>query len=81
MAVKGSKNDIKNRGKAAELKKFNGQVIMPVEYRGNNLGHGNYMAGKLPDGKLLRDNVNRPIPYHLIQSDTSSNAGSNEDLN
>lgn len=66
MAAKGSKNNISNRGKAAELKKVDGKDVKPVLYRGAKLGHGNFMAAKFEDGKLVRDNSGRPVPYQVL---------------
>ena len=66
MAGKGSKNNISNRGKAADLKKIDGKEVKPVLYKGAKLGHGNYIAAKFEDGKLARDNSGKPLPYQLI---------------
>ena len=66
MAVKkGSKNNVINRGRGAELKKLDGKIVKPVLYKGERLGHGNYMASKLEDGKLVRDEYGKPVPYHI----------------
>ncbi len=63
----GSKNNIANRGSSARIKEVNGKQIVPVEYRGANVGHGNYMAGKYADsGLLVKDENKVPIPYQLI---------------
>jgi len=67
MAVKkGSKNNISNRGKGAELKQLDGKVVRPILYKGERLGHGNYMAAKFEDGKLVKDDAGGPVPYKMI---------------
>jgi hypothetical protein len=67
MAKKGSKNNIENRGTAAKLREINGKQVKPVEYRGANLGHGNYIAAMYVDsGQLVRDQKGKPIPYQQI---------------
>jgi hypothetical protein len=67
MAVKkGSKNNVSNRGKGVELKKLDGKVVKPILYKGERLGHGNYMAARFEDGKLARDDEGRPVPYQMV---------------
>ena len=63
---KGSKNNVSNRGKGAELKKLDGKVLKPIMYIGERIGHGNYMAAKSENGKLIRDNFGKPVPYKMI---------------
>jgi len=63
---KGSKNNISNRGKGADLKKLDGKVVKPTMYVGERLGHGNYMAAKFEDGMLIKDKYGRPVPYKMI---------------
>ena len=63
---KSSKNNVNNRGKGIELKKLNGKIVKPVLYKGERLGHGNYMASKFEDGKLVRDTEGKPVPYHMV---------------
>ncbi len=62
----GSKNNLSNRGKKAELKHVNGKVVIPVEYKGGHLGHSNYIAAKFEDGSLVLDESGRPLPYRAI---------------
>jgi hypothetical protein len=59
----GTKNNPKNRVKAAEKKKFDGKEIEPAYYYGSHVGHGKYMAAKYsgtnqlalnPEGKPLQ---------------------------
>ncbi|MFQ3307524.1 MAG: hypothetical protein ACI8ZF_000777 [Candidatus Midichloriaceae bacterium] len=66
MAGKGSKNNISNRGKASELKKLDGKVVKPVFYKGERVGHGNYMAARFDGGKLVKDASGRPVPYQNL---------------
>ena len=66
VAKKGSKNNVNNRGKGAELKKLDGKVIKPILYKGERVGHGNYMAARFEDGKLVRDDEGRPVPYQMV---------------
>ena len=67
MAVKkNSKNNVSNRGKGAELKKLDGKIVKPILYKGERLGHGNYMASRFEDGKLAKDEYGKPIPYHIV---------------
>lgn len=63
---KSSKNNVSNRGKGAELKKLDGKIVKPVLYKGERLGHGNYIASKFEDGKLVRDAEGKPIPYQMV---------------
>ena len=63
---KGSKNNVNNRGQAADLKQLDGKSIKPIMYKGERLGHGNYIAAKFENGKLVKDVVGRPIPYKMI---------------
>ena len=63
---KGSKNNVSNRGSGAELKQLDGKVVKPIMYVGERLGHGNYMAAKFENGKLIRDDSGRPIPYKMV---------------
>ncbi len=69
MAKKGSKNNISNRGKAAEMRKVGGRSLVVFLYDGTNVGHGKYMAGKFSDdGKIFKDTNGKPIPYGSIIS-------------
>ena len=54
---KGSKNNVSNRGKGVELKLLDGKAVKPIMYKGERLGHGNYMAAKFagPDGPSYFD--------------------------
>jgi hypothetical protein len=63
---KGSKNNVSNRGKGVELKLLDGKAVKPIMYKGERLGHGNYMAAKFEDGKLAKDDAGRPVPYKMI---------------
>ncbi len=66
---KGSKNNIQNRGKGAELKSFNGKNVIPIMYDGRALEHGQYVAAKYVDGGMLvRDTSGKPIPYSKMVS-------------
>ncbi len=63
---KGSKNNISNRGKGAELKKLDGKVVKPILYKGERLGHGNYMAAQIEGGVIVKDSAGKPVPYSAI---------------
>lgn len=64
---KGSKNNIANRGASAKVKEINGKKIIPVSYRGANVGHGNFIAGMYEDTKkLVLDPNGVPVPYQLV---------------
>ena len=62
----GSKNNASNRGKAVELKKIDGKSVRPILYKGERVGHGNYMAAKFEGGVLVRDSEGKPIPYRAL---------------
>lgn len=63
---KGSKNNVSNRGKGADIKQVDGSSITPIMYKGERLGHGKYMAARLENGTLVKDNTGRPIPYKML---------------
>lgn len=65
---KGSKNNIANRGSGARIKQLNGKTVIPVQFKGANLGFGNFMAAMYEDEKkLVLDANGRPIPYDSVQ--------------
>ena len=65
--MKGSKNNIKNRGAAAMLKTVGGKVVEPVKFFAAK--GGSFMAAKFKDtNNLHRDSAGKPIPYDSIQS-------------
>jgi hypothetical protein len=65
MSSKGSKNNPESRGKATELRKYNGKAVKPVLFIKS--GVGRYMAAAFEDGNLVIDkNTNLPIAYKNI---------------
>jgi hypothetical protein len=58
-------NNTAGRIKEVNYKTLTGQIIRPVLYAGNAVGHGKYMAGMIGD-KLILDQNNIPIPYSKI---------------
>jgi hypothetical protein len=63
----GTKNNPKNRVKAAEKKKHNGKDIEPVYYYGVHAGHGKYMAAKYAgSSQIVADNDNKPLQWDQI---------------
>lgn len=63
----GTKNNPKNRVKAAEKKKFNGKEIEPVYYQGTRAGHGKYMAAKYAGtSQLVVNPSNKPMQWNEI---------------
>ncbi len=63
----GTKNNPKNRVKAAEKKKFNGKEIEPVYYQGTHVGHGKYMAAKYAGtNQLAVGSDNKPLQWNEI---------------
>jgi len=63
----GTKNNPKNRVKAAEKKKFNGKEVEPVYYYGVHAGHGKYMAAKYAgSAQLVVDGAGRPIQWDEV---------------
>ena len=78
---KGSKNNIQNRGKGAELRSFNGKKVTPVMYDGRALEHGKYVAAKYVEGgTLVRDMTGKPVPYGRIVDVVGSCLGEKEIL-
>lgn len=66
MSKKGSKNNASNRGKAVELKEFDGKKVKPILYNGAQVGHGSYIAARFEDGKLAKDDNGKPVAYKLV---------------
>ncbi len=63
----GTKNNPKNRVKAAEKKKFNGKEIEPAYYSGGHVGHGKYMAAKYSGtNQLVLGSDNKPLQWSEI---------------
>ncbi|MDA0902561.1 MAG: hypothetical protein O3B09_04035 [Proteobacteria bacterium] len=63
----GTKNNPKNRAKAAEKKKHNSKEVDPVLYHGTNAGHGKYISAKYSGTTdLVVDGNGRPIPWDNI---------------
>lgn len=63
----GTKNNPKNRVKAAEKKKFNGKDIEPAYYQGTHAGHGKYMAAKYAGTlQLVLNPENKPMQWSEI---------------
>jgi hypothetical protein len=64
----GTKNNPKNRVKAAEKKKFNGKDVDPVYYYGTHAGRGKYMAAKFSGTMELVVNENGiPVQWNEIK--------------
>lgn len=60
----GTKNNPKNRAKAAEKKKHDGKELEPVLYCGTHAGHGKYVAAKYAgSNNLVCDEVGKPTPW------------------
>jgi hypothetical protein len=65
--IMGTKNNPKNRVKAAEKKKFNGKEIEPAYYYGVHAGHGKYMAAKYAGTpQLVLNSENKPMQWDEI---------------
>ena len=61
-----SKNNPAKRGRADQQKTFDGKPVKPVLYVGSHVGHGRYMAAQDESGKLIIDQVGKPIPFSQI---------------
>ena len=63
----GTKNNPKNRQKAAEKKKHDGKEVEPVYYYGVHAGHGKYMTAKYAGtSNLVMDGSGKPINWDNI---------------
>lgn len=71
MSKKGSKNDTKNRGKGGALRLYNGKTVKPFPYKGQSVGHGNYIAARYEDGSIVFDSEGKPIPYNSCLAGSS----------
>ncbi len=61
-----SKNDPTARGKAQQLKTFEGKKVKPTLYVGTAVGHGRYIAAQDEGGKLVLDRIGKPVAYRDI---------------
>ena len=62
---KGSKNSIENRGKATELRKYNGKTVKPVLFIKS--GVGRYIAAAYENGDMAIDkNTGLPVAYKAV---------------
>ncbi len=62
----GTKNNPKNR-KVIKKRKFLGKEIEPVYYKGNHIGHGNYMSAKYVNStELVLDVLGLPMQWKNI---------------
>ena len=63
--MKGSKNNINNRGKSAIARLHDGQEVKPVRYDGKKLGHGSYMAAAyIGSNKIVIGAGGKPVAYN-----------------
>ena len=58
-----NKNNPNARGEKQQDKTHNGKPIKPVLYIGTWIGEGKYIAAQSDDGKIIKDNRGKPIPY------------------
>ncbi len=58
-----NKNNPNARGAKQKDKTYNGKPVKPVLYVGTWVGEGKYIAAQEENGKLIRDNDGKPIPY------------------
>jgi hypothetical protein len=62
----GTKNNPKNR-KVIKKRKFLNKEIEPIYYKGNHIGHGNYMSAKYTNStQLVLDNLGVPMQWKNI---------------
>ena len=60
----GTKNNPKNRAKAAEKRKFNNREIEPALYHGVHAGHGKYMAARYcGSNELVVNSSGKPLQW------------------
>ena len=58
-----NKNNPNARGAKQQDNTYNGKSIKPVLFVGTWVGQGRFMAAQTDDGKIIRDNRGKPIPY------------------